>query len=108
MTKDELIKQVAQDTGASEAEAGKVLDAAIDAITTSIAGGDIVRLGPLGSFSTRDEGEHQVHVPGREGLYKVPAQKRIIFHASKALKAAANGGQPEPEPTPEPAEPEGT
>jgi DNA-binding protein HU-beta len=105
VNKAELVDAVAEQSGYEKQDIEGVLTAAIDAVTEALAGGDIVRLGPLGSFLTREEGMHMTHVPGKEGLVEVPAQTRVLFHPAKALKTAVNGGQEPAEPT-EPAEPE--
>lgn len=95
MTKDELVTSAAEVAETDKADAERVIDALIGEVTGALAADDIVHLGPLGIFSTRQESAHQTHVPGQEGTVEVPAQKRILFHGAKALKDAVNaaGGE---------------
>ena len=91
MNKAQLTDAVAAATDTSKAEAGRAVEATLNAIAGSLAGGDSVSLVGFGTFSVR-------HRAAREGINpQNPSQKIHIpaanvpgFKAGKALKAAVN------------------
>lgn len=91
MTKDQIVGAVAEKVGFEQSDVSTVIDATIEQITGGLADGDTVHLGPLGTFLTRHEGEHETFLPGSdEEKVLVPAQNRILFHPSVSTKAAVN------------------
>ncbi|HAE89015.1 MAG TPA: DNA-binding protein HU [Clostridiales bacterium] len=90
MTKTELVKAIAAQAEISNAQAGKALDAFIDAVTGAIKGGDKVSLVGFGTFELKD-------VPAKEGInpatgakIKIAASKKPVLKFGKAYKDAFN------------------
>ena len=90
MTKTELVKAIAAPAEISNVQAGKALDAFIDAVTAAIKGGDKVSLVGFGTFELKD-------VPAKEGInpatgakIKIAASKKPVLKFGKAYKDAFN------------------
>ena len=84
MTKTELVKAIAAQAEISNVQAGKALDAFIDAVTAAIKGGDKVSLVGFGTFELKD-------VPAKEGInpatgakIKIAASKKPVAKFGKA------------------------
>jgi DNA-binding protein HU-beta len=58
MQKTELIAQVAKDAGVSQAEAGKVVNSVLTAITNALKKGEKVTLTGIGTFEVRKTAAH--------------------------------------------------
>ncbi len=91
MTKTDLIKAIAAKAEISNAQAGKAIDAFIDAITGAIKGGEKVSLVGFGTFEVKD-------VPAKEGInpatgakIKIAASKKPVLKFGKAYKDIING-----------------
>lgn len=59
MTKTELIKTIAADSGLTATDAGKALDAFVSAVSRALAAGDDVAVAGLGTFSVAERAERQ-------------------------------------------------
>ncbi len=90
MNKNELIGAVAESTGLSKADAGRAVEAMIEAITGSLKKGKEVRLVGFGTFSVRKRAASQARNPRTGEPIAIPASKRPKFSAGKALKDAVN------------------
>ena len=91
MNKAQLTDAVAAATDTSKAEAGRAVEATLNAIAGSLSGGDSVSLVGFGTFNVR-------HRAAREGInpqnpsqkIHIPAANVPVFKAGKALKASVN------------------
>ncbi len=90
MNKSELVAGVAQSSGLSKADAGKVVDATFGAIASALAQGGEVRLVGFGSFRVVNRAAFQGRNPRTGAPLQVPASRQPKFKAGKALKAAVN------------------
>ncbi len=90
VNKSELIDQVADKAGLSKADAGRALDAVIDAITAALKRGDSVNLVGFGSFSVKARAARTGLNPRTKEPLQIPASKNPVFKAGKALKDAVN------------------
>ena len=88
MNKSELIDVVAQNADVSKANAGKVVEAALDAIGDALAGGDSVALVGFGTFSVRERGARTGRNPRTGETIAIAASRVPAFKAGKALKDA--------------------
>ncbi len=90
MNKSELIDAVAASADISKAEAGRVIDAMIETITSSLKREDPVVLVGFGTFATK----HRAARIGRNPQTGEPIQIKAAivpsFKAGKALKDAVN------------------
>ncbi len=90
MNKSDLIDAIAESAGLSKADAGRALDAAVDAITGALKKGQSVSLVGFGTFSVRDRAARTGRNPRTGETIKIAASKNPAFKAGKALKDAVN------------------
>lgn len=91
MNKTELVAAVAARTGLSRAQAGGALDAALEAITEALAGGDEVKIVGFGSFLVADRPAGEARNPRTGAKVAVSASKAPKFKAGAGLRDAVNG-----------------
>ncbi len=90
MNKGELVEKIAQETGASNAEAGRYTDALLKVVEDELKQGGEVQITGFGKFKVNER-------PAREGVNPQTGQKMQIsaskvpaFTAGNALKDALN------------------
>ena len=86
MNKTELIAEVALKAGLSKTDAEKALNATIDVITETLAGGDKVQLVGFGGFEVKSREARMGRNPKTKETIEIPATKLPVFKAGKALK----------------------
>lgn len=92
MTKQEFVDQVADKSGLSRRDAGKAVDAVLDAITDALKKGDSVSFTGFGKFSTQRRAERQGVNPRNPGQkVTIPAATVAKFSVGSQLKAAVRG-----------------
>jgi DNA-binding protein HU-beta len=87
MNKKDLITEVAKTT-CTKAEAGKAVDAVLEAITNALKKGDKVILIGFGTFSVANRSARTIRNPQNGKPIKLAAKKVPKFTAGKALKSA--------------------
>ncbi len=90
MKKNDLITQVASNSGLSKADAGKALEAVLDTITSALASGDEVRIIGFGTFSVSNRAATTGRNPRTGDVINIPASKQPKFKAGSPLKDAVN------------------
>ncbi|MCR6663721.1 MAG: HU family DNA-binding protein [Luteimonas sp.] len=90
VNKSELIDQVADKAGLSKADAGRAIDAVIDAVSAALKRGDAVNLVGFGSFSVKARAARTGLNPRTKEAIQIPASNNPVFKAGKALKDAVN------------------
>lgn len=90
MNKTELIAAIAADTDISKADAGRVVDSALEQLTRAMAHGEAVQLIGFGSFTVAARAERSGRNPSTGEPMIIKASKSPKFTASKALKDAVN------------------
>ncbi len=90
MNKNDLVAAVADSAGLSKADSAKAVDAVFDSITSSLKGGDEVRLVGFGTFSVANRAASEGRNPRTGETIKIPASKQPKFKAGKGLKDAVN------------------
>jgi len=90
MNKADLIQAVADATDLNKAEAGRALDAIIDAITNALTRNDTVSLVGFGTFAVKERAERQGRNPQTGDSITIKAAKMPAFKPGKALKDAVN------------------
>ena len=90
MNKSELIDTIAAAADLSKADAGRALDATIDAITGALKKGDSVSLVGFGTFSVKQRAAREGRNPQTGQTIKIAAATVPGFKAGKALKDAVN------------------
>ena len=91
MNKGDLVSKVSDATGATKADADKVVDAVFEAIAASLKAGDDVRLVGFGTFSVLARAARDGRNPRTGEAIKIEASKQPKFTAGKVLKDALNG-----------------
>ena len=90
LTKTELVAAIAADTNLSKADAGRVLDSALENLTRALARGDAVQLIGFGNFTVARRTERAGRNPSTGEQLTIKASKVAKFTAGKALKDAVN------------------
>jgi len=90
MNKSELIEAIAKSADLSKADAGRAVDAFVDATTKALKQGDQVSLVGFGTFSVRSRAAREGRNPRTGETIHIPASKSPAFKAGKALKDAVN------------------
>ena len=88
MNKTELIAAIAEKAGLTKKDAERALNAAIDAITASLAEGQKVQVAGLGSFEVKNREARTGRNPQTGETIQIAASKLPTFKAAKALKDA--------------------
>jgi DNA-binding protein HU-beta len=87
MNKNGLVAEVSKRTGASKAEIGRAIDAAMDVIRESVAKGDRVSLVGFGTFERKRRNKRIARNPRKpETPIVVPARDLPWFTAGKEFK----------------------
>jgi len=87
MNKNGLIAEVSKRTGASKADVGRMIDAAMDTIRESVAKGDRVSLVGFGTFERKRRNKRIARNPRKpETPIVVPARDLPWFTAGKEFK----------------------
>jgi DNA-binding protein HU-beta len=90
MNKAELVQAVADATDMNKAEAGRALDAVVEAITNALKRNDTVSLVGFGTFGVKERPERQGRNPQTGDSITIKAAKMPAFKPGKALKDAVN------------------
>ncbi len=90
MNKDDLIAKVANSVGVSKTDAAKSVDAVFSNITSSLKGGNEVRLVGFGTFIVSNRAATTGRNPRTGESIQIPAKKVPKFRAGKALKDTVN------------------
>lgn len=86
MTKTDLIAAVADKAGMTKVDAGKALDAMVDAVTGALKRGDKVTFTGFGTFEVRSRAARMGRNPQTGAPMHISASKTPAFKAGKGLK----------------------
>jgi DNA-binding protein HU-beta len=90
VNKSELIDAIAAAADLSKADAGRALDATLEAVTGALKKGDTVALVGFGTFQVKERAAREGRNPQTGATIKIAAAKVPGFKAGKALKDAVN------------------
>ena len=90
MNKAELVAAVAEKTALSKKDSEKAVNAAFEAITAALVGGDKVQLVGFGTFETKQREARTGRNPRSGETIEIPAASLPAFKAGKALKDMMN------------------
>ena len=90
MNKSELIDHIANSADISKASAGRALEAALEAITTSLKNSDPVSLVGFGTFLVRERASRSGRNPQTGAAIEIAAARIPAFKPGKGLKDAMN------------------
>ncbi len=88
MNKKELIEYIAESCDCTKADAGRMVDAFVEAVFSTLKKGDDVAIAGFGSFSAPKRDARTARNPRTGETIQVPARKVPKFKAGKALKEA--------------------
>lgn len=86
MNKKELIAAAAEQSGMTQKDAERVINAALDTITAALAKGDRVQLSGFGIFEVKTREARVGRNPRTRESITIPATKVPAFKASQTLK----------------------
>ena len=86
MNKTELIALTAEQTGMTKKDTERCINAAIDAITASLAKGEKVQLSGFGTFEIKERESRLGRNPRTKEPSQIPAAWVPAFKPSKALR----------------------
>ena len=92
MTKQEFIQEVARKSGLTTRDAGKAVDAFMEAVTDALKSRDAINFTGFGKFSASDRAARQGVNPRTGERVDIPATTVPKFSAGSQLKAAVKGG----------------
>jgi DNA-binding protein HU-beta len=98
MNKRDLIDRMAEDAQLTKAQAGKALEAFLDAVQSGLIRGDRVALVGFGTFALSERKARVVRDPRRGTQIQIPARRVARFSPGMELKAAIDGANGEPAP----------
>jgi DNA-binding protein HU-beta len=90
VNKNDLVASVATNSGLSKADSTKAVDAVFDSITSSLKGGNEVRLVGFGTFTVTQRRASEGRNPRTGEKIQIPASNQPKFRAGKGLKDAVN------------------
>lgn len=88
MNKSELIDAIAETAGVTKVQAGKALDATIEAVSNALSKGDEVTLVGFGTFYVAERSARSGRNPRTGAPLEIAAAKQPKFRAGKSLKDA--------------------
>jgi len=88
MTKMDLIETVAGKVGLTKADAGRAVDALLDAVSAALAKGEKVTVTGFGTFEVRQRAARMGRNPQTGAPLHIAASKSPAFKAGKGLKDA--------------------
>jgi DNA-binding protein HU-beta len=88
MTKNELVRELAEDFELPRKQMSELLEALLEKMTAVLKSGDKVALPPFGQFRVRDRAARIARNPQTGEPVKVPAKKVLRFTAARPLKEA--------------------
>jgi DNA-binding protein HU-beta len=93
MNKAELIEAIANTTKSTKADAGRALDATIEAVAKALKKGDRISLVGFGSFSVAKRAARTGRNPQTGKEIKIAAKKVVKFKAGTELATNVNKGK---------------
>ncbi|MEO1101485.1 MAG: HU family DNA-binding protein [Pseudomonadota bacterium] len=86
MNKGELTKAVAEETGLSQSDAGKAVDAVFDTIGGAVKSRDQVAIAGFGTFVAKTRNAREGRNPATGEKIQIPEKTSAAFKPASALK----------------------
>ena len=90
-TKEDIVNQVAKDSGISKAQAKRAVESFLDTITDSMKNGGKVTLTGFGTFQVQEREARKGRNPQTGETMSIPARKVPKFSPGKGLKDSVSG-----------------
>ena len=91
MNNSDLADRLAADGGLTKADARKLLDGLVSAITDAASKGEEITLNGFGKFNVKDMPAREGRNPATGATIQIAAAKKLTFTPAKALKDKLNG-----------------
>lgn len=91
MNKKELIAAVAERSGVPAADTSKVIDATLECVQQTLAGGDDVAISGFGKFSVTERAAREGVNPATKERIQIAASRSPKFTAGAKFKQAISG-----------------
>lgn len=92
MTKDEIISQVATETGFTKKDVSSVLTSFSGVLSKALVSGDKIALPELGTWSVKERAARKVKAPNDPTrIIDVPAKKVVKYLPAKSIRDAVAG-----------------
>lgn len=91
LTKSDLTVVLTKEAGLTKADAGKVLDAVINGISSELVKGGEVRIPGFLTLKTVQKKARTGHNPRTGATVQIPATKAVSVKVGKTLKEAVKG-----------------
>ena len=91
MSKEELVKSMAEKSGLTKKDSEKALNVLLECIQEALSKGDKVQLVGFGSFEVKERAERKGRNPQTGEEILIPASVVPVFKAGKVLKEAVSG-----------------
>lgn len=88
MTKEDLIKVIAEKAESTQAESKKFLEATLESIAGSLMDGEKISLNGFGIFDVKETNARQGRNPKTGEAVSIPASKKPTFKFGKPIKDA--------------------
>lgn len=86
MKKEDLVREIAKESGQTLAVAEEVFNATFKAIAEQLTKEEVIRVPRFGSFQVKDTAARKGTNPSTGEVIDIPASKRVSFKASSVLK----------------------
>ncbi len=90
MNKSDLVDAIAEGAELTKADAGRALDALLDAVTQALKSGDSVTLVGFGTFAVKERAARTGRDPRSGKEIQIAASKVPGFKPGKVLKSSVN------------------
>lgn len=90
MTKNQIIDQVAKQTGMTKKAVAEVVEALGGVVNNALVAGESVQIAGFGNFSVKEKAAYTGRNPRTNEAVEIPASRRVSFSASKTLKDKLN------------------
>ena len=91
LTKRQLVKLMAADTGLSQRKSSQVLESLLSIITNTIAAGEDIYLKGFGRLFPSVQNERKIKHPQTGRKIRIPSKKAVKFRCFKSLHYKVNG-----------------
>ncbi len=90
LTRADLAEAVYEQVGLSRNESADLVEAVLDEVSSTLVGGENVKISSFGSFSIREKGERIGRNPKTGVEVPILPRKVLVFRASHVLKDRIN------------------
>ena len=90
MTKNQIIDQVAKQTGMTKKAVAEVVEALGNVVDNALVAGETVQIAGFGAFTVKEKAAYTGRNPRTNEPVEIPASRRVTFSASKTLKDKLN------------------